>query len=144
MTVKSWIKWWVPSGLLTTIRKVKKNTNGKPAPQLQKGSPLPRRSLTDLFPGIESENITLSVEGFFLKDEYLLPIHEYLALMSICRHRKPSRIFEFGTYIGLTTLGLAMNTPEDTEIFTLDLDPSTRQTHKHGLGIGGFPSFEVG
>uniref|UniRef100_Q025T5 O-methyltransferase, family 3 n=1 Tax=Solibacter usitatus (strain Ellin6076) TaxID=234267 RepID=Q025T5_SOLUE len=32
------------------------------------------------------------------------------------------RIFEFGTYLGATTLNLALNTPEDAEIFTLDLD----------------------
>ena len=32
------------------------------------------------------------------------------------------RVFEFGTYLGTTTLNLALNTPDDSEIFTLDLD----------------------
>jgi hypothetical protein len=38
---------------------------------------------------------------------------------------------------------MAMNAP-DAEIFTLDLPPSARATHAHGLGIGGFPEFPVG
>ena len=32
-----------------------------------------------------------------------------------------TRIFEFGTFFGSTTLNLALNVPEDAEIFTLDL-----------------------
>ena len=46
--------------------------------------------------------------------------------------------------MGSSTLVMAMNTPSETEIVTLDLDPSERDTHKHGLGIGGFPEFTVG
>src|SRR5437016_4920323 len=32
------------------------------------------------------------------------------------------KVFEFGTYLGSTTLNLALNTPEDAEILTIDLD----------------------
>jgi hypothetical protein len=34
------------------------------------------------------------------------------------------RFFEFGTFLGRTTLNLAMNSPEDAEIYSLDLDHS--------------------
>lgn len=33
-----------------------------------------------------------------------------------------TRIFEFGTFMGSTTLNLALNLPDDARIFTLDLD----------------------
>ena len=33
-----------------------------------------------------------------------------------------TRIFEFGTFRGSTTLNLALNVPDDAQIFTLDLD----------------------
>lgn len=42
------------------------------------------------------------------------------------------RIFEFGTFFGSTTLHLALNAPEDAEIFTLDLgkgQPAPAQQH---------------
>lgn len=35
---------------------------------------------------------------------------------------KATRVFEIGTYLGSTTLNLGLNTPENAEIFTLDLD----------------------
>jgi Methyltransferase domain len=34
---------------------------------------------------------------------------------------RAKRIFEFGTFMGSTTLNLALNVPEDAEIFTLDI-----------------------
>jgi hypothetical protein len=35
------------------------------------------------------------------------------------------RVFEFGTFIGSTTLNLALNVPDDGEVFTLDLDEAS-------------------
>jgi hypothetical protein len=32
------------------------------------------------------------------------------------------RVFEFGTFLGINTLNMALNTPDDARIFTLDLD----------------------
>jgi len=49
-----------------------------------------------------------------------------LALMS--RHLKPQVIFEFGTFTGRTALNLALNTPADALIYTLDLPPSGAAT----------------
>lgn len=44
-------------------------------------------------------------------------------MMQIAAMLKPQRIFEIGTSQGRTTALLAMNTPPDTQIFTLDLPP---------------------
>ncbi len=43
------------------------------------------------------------------------------ALVTIARHLQPKRIFEIGTGHGRTTLNLALNTPPDARIFTLDI-----------------------
>jgi hypothetical protein len=45
-------------------------------------------------------------------------------MMQLVAMLRPKRIFEIGTSQGRTTALMAMNTPDDTQIFTLDLDPS--------------------
>ena len=42
----------------------------------------------------------------------------------------PRRVFEFGTFLGNTTLSLALNAPEEAEIFTLDLGEDHATTVK--------------
>ena len=69
-------------------------------------------------------------------DEWSLPLRELLVIAAVGGHLKPSHVFEFGTFTGLTTLAIAMNTPPDAMIFTLDIDPAARSTHKHGTGSG--------
>src|SRR5262245_40160272 len=98
MTLKSWIRWWAPAGLVATARKSKQNSDDTKLVQVEEEYRLPGRSLIELFPGIEKHNVDVSIGSFLKQDDYLLPIQEYLALMSICRHLKPLRIFEFGTY----------------------------------------------
>lgn len=105
---------------------------------------LPKRTLEELFPGVRSTDVSVPVSAFPRQDEWLLPPVELLTLGAICKHTAPRRIFEIGTYTGLTTLMMARNTSCEAEIFTLDLDPSQRETHVHGLGVGGLPAFEVG
>ncbi len=105
---------------------------------------LPKRALGELFPGIESTELSTPVSQICRQDEWTLPLTELLTLAAICKHVRPRKVFEIGTYTGSTTLMMAKNTPYETEIFTLDLDPSQRETHKHGLGIGGLPAFAVG
>lgn len=46
---------------------------------------------------------------------------ETFALITAIRIVNAKRIFEFGTFFGSTTLNLALNSPPDAEIFTLDL-----------------------
>jgi predicted O-methyltransferase YrrM len=45
----------------------------------------------------------------------------YISL--ICAALRPRRVFEFGTFQGGTTYHIALNTPEDALIYTLDLKP---------------------
>jgi len=58
-----------------------------------------------------------------------LPLHrdlwtlETALLITAIRLVDARRIFEFGTFFGSTTLNLALNSPEDAEVFTLDLPP---------------------
>src|SRR3954452_24030594 len=43
-------------------------------------------------------------------------------LLATLRVLNPKRIFEFGTFLGNTTLNLALNSSEDAKILTLDFD----------------------
>ena len=46
---------------------------------------------------------------------------ELLFLALLVRHIRPHRVFEFGTLQGRTTLNLALNLPDTSHIFTLNL-----------------------
>ena len=52
-----------------------------------------------------------------------LPLLETTLLIAALKSVNARRIFEFGTYLGSTTLNLALNTPDDAEVFTFDLPP---------------------
>lgn len=105
---------------------------------------LPNVMLYELFTDIWPISIVVD-KAIFSDDELMtLPMRELLAIAAICKQRQPKRIFEFGTYTGLSTLVMAMNTPDESKIFTLDIDPASRDNHEHGMGIGGFAPFEVG
>jgi hypothetical protein len=41
-----------------------------------------------------------------------------------------TRVFEFGTFLGSTTLNLALNIPEDGRVFTFDLDADSAKSLK--------------
>lgn len=84
---------------------------------------LPSRALNELFPGIESILVTAPVSELYRPRDMVVPLAELLTLAAICRHRRPRRIFEIGTYTGSSALVMAINVSE-TEIFTLDLEPS--------------------
>jgi len=46
---------------------------------------------------------------------------ETLLLITACRLVEARSVFEFGTFLGTNTFNLAMNTPEDGRVFTLDI-----------------------
>lgn len=46
---------------------------------------------------------------------------ESSVLVSLCKLLDPRRLFEFGTFLGASTLLLAENTHDDARIFTLDM-----------------------
>jgi len=50
-----------------------------------------------------------------------MPVSELAALCGIVRRENPRAIFEIGTLNGRTTLNLALNSPPECRIFTLDL-----------------------
>lgn len=84
---------------------------------------LPERSLAELFPGIDSVLVTTPVSELYRPRDMVVPLPELLTLAAICRHIKPRRIFEIGTYTGSSTLEMAINTADETDIVTLDLAP---------------------
>jgi predicted O-methyltransferase YrrM len=65
-----------------------------------------------------------------------MPEHELLVLGAITQAVSPERIVEFGTFTGASTLTMALNSPPDARVITVDVDPATRPTHVHGLGVG--------
>jgi len=67
-----------------------------------------------------------------------------LVIAAICTRASPAVVFELGTYTGISTLIMALNTPADTKLLTIDLDPATRDTHRHGQGVGGLGDYSVG
>ncbi len=57
---------------------------------------------------------------------------ETLLIIAACRIVDARRVFEFGTFLGNNTFNMALNTPADAEIFTLDLDEQcATKTEQH-------------
>jgi len=52
---------------------------------------------------------------------------ETFLLLSAAKIVSARRVFEFGTFLGTTTLNFALNLPEDASIYTLDLDAEARR-----------------
>jgi predicted O-methyltransferase YrrM len=52
-----------------------------------------------------------------------LPLLETALLIAAMKSVSARRIFEIGTYRGATTLNLALNAPDDAEVYTFDLPP---------------------
>jgi predicted O-methyltransferase YrrM len=80
---------------------------------------LPKCCIEALFPEIGKHPIELvwvptPVDGCVWLNELVL-------LASICRHIRPRAIFEFGTFMGLTTANLAANVPPGSVVYTLDI-----------------------
>jgi predicted O-methyltransferase YrrM len=85
---------------------------------------LPSRPLNESLPGIDSVLVTAPVSELYRPRDMVVPLAEVLTLAAICRQLRPRRIFEFGTHTGSSTLVMAINVSDETEIFTLDLEPS--------------------
>ena len=84
---------------------------------------LPERSMVELFPGIDAVQVITPVSELYRPRSMVVPLPELLTLAAICRYINPRRIFEIGTYTGSSTLEMAINTSDETEILTLDLAP---------------------
>ncbi|MCG7908073.1 MAG: class I SAM-dependent methyltransferase [Candidatus Thiodiazotropha taylori] len=60
-----------------------------------------------------------------------LTLLESAILVSFVKLISPAAIFEFGTYMGATTLLFARNSSDSTEIITIDIDPNTTATQEN-------------
>jgi predicted O-methyltransferase YrrM len=87
--------------------------------------------LVDIFPA-ELEKVPIQLENF-LGHWGNVTIEEVCKIALIAKYFKPKQVFEFGTYNGMTTLQLALNTPENTKIYTLDLSPEMASSTKFQL-----------
>ncbi len=88
-------------------------------PKLYEGSPLvPTIRITSLFPETFEQQVRLvgvpSAPGS-------PTCYESYLIASLVKLLRPKRLFEFGTFEGRTTLQLALNSPEDALIYTVDL-----------------------
>jgi predicted O-methyltransferase YrrM len=83
---------------------------------------LPRMELKKVLPGIEQTAVVI-LEAYNRTLGITLDIEEVATLLAIVRFSGAKKIFEIGTFDGGTALNLAANTPDDAQIFTLDLPP---------------------
>lgn len=139
--IKQILKLCAPPIALAAYRRARRRRNADiPARRFD----LPVATLDTLFPGIWPTSIMMNEATLDADGMMALPLRELLVVAAICKYSHPRKIFEFGTFTGLSTLMMAMNTEEETWLYTLDIDPSSLDTHEHGTGVGGFTPFEVG
>jgi hypothetical protein len=87
--------------------------------------------LADIFPA-EMEQGEIHLKNF-LGHWGNMSIESVGKMALMTAYLKPRKVFEFGTYNGMTTLQIALNTPDDTEIYTLDLPSKTGGETRHRL-----------
>jgi predicted O-methyltransferase YrrM len=80
---------------------------------------LPTVSLEALFPGISA--LPVHLQCVVPKLPGNLTADELSVLALLCQRLRPRALFEFGTFNGRTTLNLALNTPAEARVYTLDL-----------------------
>jgi predicted O-methyltransferase YrrM len=81
--------------------------------------------IEDLFPGIYKNEIKLkNIESKYGSME----LDEIYSIALLARQLDPKYIFEFGTFIGVTTLQMALNTDTAAEIYTLNLSSTEVKT----------------
>ncbi len=97
--------------------------------QLEKDGGLPRKAIFESFP-LESTDIRLgNLDGYtWLHSESSPFAIDLLSLCLLCHALQPRKIFEIGTFVGYTALHMALNSPPETRLFTLDLPPTNRNT----------------
>ncbi|MEQ9460147.1 MAG: class I SAM-dependent methyltransferase [Phycisphaeraceae bacterium] len=75
-------------------------------------------SIEDLTPG--SDDVRLISLDYAL---FNTSFFELFVLTRLVRHACPQSVFEIGTFDGRSTLNMALNTPDTTELLTFDLPP---------------------
>jgi SAM-dependent methyltransferase len=60
-----------------------------------------------------------------------LTLLETFVLIAALKIVKANRVFEFGTFMGATTLNIARNLPQGSSVFAFDLDPAEAAIDQH-------------
>ena len=84
----------------------------------------------EIFDGIGRISLPLSISNEASHHENHM---DMMFVVAVAKHRNAKRIFEFGTYMGRTTVGLA-SIDADATVTTLNLDPS--EDTRYGPYIG--------
>jgi len=79
--------------------------------------------LEEMFPGLSQARAQMQSAVPTAASFGNMPAYDLLVLSTVCAHLQPRLLLEFGTYDGLTTLHLAMNSPAEARVVTLDLHP---------------------
>ena len=93
---------------------------------------IPTVRMCDVFPP-EVETSRIVLENF-LGQWGNVSVEELCKICLIAAWKKPASVFEFGTYNGATTLQIAMNTPENCRIVTLDVPPDSTDAAELEVG----------
>jgi predicted O-methyltransferase YrrM len=104
---------------------------------------LPTRHPAEVWPGLESAAVRLRpFAGRFGN----VKRYELLVLCAVARHTASERLFEFGTFDGLTTWHLAVNAGPAARVRTLDLPPDhpARARAGHDRSVGKIHGVTVG
>lgn len=121
---------FIPPILPRAVRKVRGMWN-KDQPAMPS---LEVRELRELFPGIEAVTVGLALSQL-PREPGMLPLTELVVLAALCKYLQPKRALEIGTHKGSSALAMAMHTPPEAEIFTLDL-PSWDATTMYPVDNG--------
>jgi glycosyltransferase involved in cell wall biosynthesis/predicted O-methyltransferase YrrM len=87
--------------------------------------------LEELFPGIQNETVAVGVVNELTGHANKA---DMLYVSAVAKHFNAQKIFEFGTYMGRTTLYLARNNPQ-SKVFTLNLPPEMDPIYAPFLGV---------
>jgi hypothetical protein len=104
---------------------------------------LPDRHPAEVWPGIDTTAVTLRP---FAGQFGNVKRYELMVLCAVARHLQARRLFEFGTFDGLTTWHLAANAGPEARVWTLDLplNHPARLCAGHDRTVGKIHAVPVG
>ena len=104
---------------------------------------LPDRHPSEVWRGVDTAAVLLRP---FAGEFGNLQRYELMVVCAVARHLGARRLFEFGTFDGLTTWHLAVNSGPDAHVSTLDLplDHPARSSPRHDRSVGRIHRVSVG
>lgn len=102
---------------------------------------LPRKTLQEIFPGVESLDLKLRVPYSRVAGA-TTDVQELTCLLAVMKLIRARKVLEIGTYNGFTTLNLASNLDEQPDAFvcTLDFTPEEAAGPIEHLSVACNPS----